>query len=155
MVFSTKATVQNAAFNLYIDDHKLMQVSKTKFLGVIIDNKLTWEHHIAYVKNKISKCIGLLYRARTKVYTSILKLLYNTIVLPHFTYCIAIWGNTYKKYIHPIGVIQKKVIHLITFSARLARSRYLSYEETNAITSSAALRDAPPPPSRALTSAKS
>ena len=68
MVFSTKASVHNSPFSLHINGHKLEQVSKTKFLGVIIDNKLNWEHHITYVKSKISKCIGLLLRARTKVY---------------------------------------------------------------------------------------
>ena len=37
-------------------------VTKTKFLGVIIDNKLKWNNHITYVKSKISKTIGLFYK---------------------------------------------------------------------------------------------
>ena len=39
-------------------------VTKTKFLGVIIDNKLEWNDHITYVKSKISKTIGLFYKMR-------------------------------------------------------------------------------------------
>ena len=31
-----------------------------KFLGVIIDNKLNWSDHILYIKNKISKSIGII-----------------------------------------------------------------------------------------------
>ena len=34
----------------------------TKFLGVIIDHKFEWNDHITYVKNKISKSIGILYK---------------------------------------------------------------------------------------------
>ena len=34
-----------------------------KFLGVIIDENLTWKNHIEVVENKISKNIGVLYRA--------------------------------------------------------------------------------------------
>ena len=36
----------------------------TKFLGVIIDYKFKWNDHITYVKNKISKSIGILYKIR-------------------------------------------------------------------------------------------
>ena len=39
-------------------------VIKTKFLGVIIDNKLKWNDHITYVKSKISKTIGFFYKMR-------------------------------------------------------------------------------------------
>ena len=34
-----------------------------KFLGVIIDENITWNKHIELVENKISKAIGILYRA--------------------------------------------------------------------------------------------
>ena len=36
-----------------------------KYLGVIIDHQLNWTQHIAHVKNKFSKSIGIMYRART------------------------------------------------------------------------------------------
>ena len=34
-------------------------VSTTKFLGVLIDNKIKWNDHIIYIKNEISKSIGV------------------------------------------------------------------------------------------------
>ena len=37
--------------------------SSIKFLGDIIDENLTWKNHIKVVENKISKNIGVLYRA--------------------------------------------------------------------------------------------
>ena len=37
----------------------------TKFLGVIIDNKLRWSDHITYTKNKIAKSIGIIYKPGT------------------------------------------------------------------------------------------
>ena len=36
----------------------------TKFLVLIIDNKLRWNDHITYVKNKILKSLGILYKIR-------------------------------------------------------------------------------------------
>ena len=37
-------------------------ISTTKFLGVIINNKLKWNGHIIYIKNKISKSIGIIVK---------------------------------------------------------------------------------------------
>ena len=37
-------------------------------------------------------------------------------ILPHLSYCIEIWGNTYKSFLQPILNLQKKVLRLITFS---------------------------------------
>ena len=38
------------------------------------------------------------------------------LVKPYFTYCVIIWGNTYKKYLNKIKILQKKIIRIITFS---------------------------------------
>ena len=33
-------------------------------LGTLIDNKLTWKHHVQYIKSKLSKAIGILSKIR-------------------------------------------------------------------------------------------
>ena len=45
--------------NILVDTTILSQVTFTKFLGVILDDKLKWTHHISYIKNKISKGMGM------------------------------------------------------------------------------------------------
>ena len=50
--------------NILLDTTILSQVTFTKFLGVILDDKLKWTHHISYIKNKISKCMGIIQKAR-------------------------------------------------------------------------------------------
>ena len=49
---------------LTIGQGTLKQTSQCKYLGLIIDNKLNWAAHIAHVKSKISKCVGILIKAR-------------------------------------------------------------------------------------------
>ena len=41
---------------------KIKHESSVKFLGVIIDENITWNKHIELVENKISKNIGILYK---------------------------------------------------------------------------------------------
>ena len=48
-----------------ISGNSLTYFKNTKFLGVIIDEKLIWSDHIRYIKNKISKSIGIINKTRT------------------------------------------------------------------------------------------
>ena len=47
-----------------INDKEAERVGSVKFLGVLLDEHLSWKEHIRYTENKIAKNIGLLYRAK-------------------------------------------------------------------------------------------
>ena len=51
-------------FSIFLCADLLNKVNSVKYLGIIIDHKLNWIDHIAYIKNNISKGIGIIYRAR-------------------------------------------------------------------------------------------
>ena len=57
----------NNSIKLNIDNANIKEVQSIKYLGVILDNKLSWIQHISYVKSKISKGIGIMYKARNYV----------------------------------------------------------------------------------------
>ena len=46
--------------NICINDKRLSRVSQVKFLGTIIDDKLTWKPHIDYKSKKLSKAIAII-----------------------------------------------------------------------------------------------
>ena len=100
----------------------LEQVTFIKFLGVIIDNKLTFERHIVYTKNKISKGLGIITKARKYLNRETLLRLYNAFVFPYLTNCVEVWGTTPKKYLDPLIKIQKKIVRIITFSPYLCHT---------------------------------
>ena len=52
------------SFNLKIQGESITETVKSKFLGVIIDNKLSWKYHIAYISGKIARGIGMILKAR-------------------------------------------------------------------------------------------
>ena len=63
MLFTPKR-FSRAMDALLIDGKRIMEVSETKFLGVIIDNKLNWKPHIRHVCTKVAKGIGIILKAR-------------------------------------------------------------------------------------------
>ena len=97
-------------------------VTTTKYLGVIIDNKLKWTSHILYIKNKISKTIGLFYKMRQYLERKALINLYYSLVFPYLIYCNEVWGNASAVHLEPIIKIQKRAIRTITFSSYLSPS---------------------------------
>ena len=91
--------------NITICDMNVTCTKNTKFLGVIIDNKLRWSDHINYIKNKISKSIGIINKTRNFLNKNTLRNLYYTFIYPY-------------PYIHldPQIKIHKKSIRVISFS---------------------------------------
>ena len=65
---------------LFIDGITLEKETVTKFLGVIIDENVTWKAHINTISTKISKSIGILYRARLIIPRKQLNQLYFSFV---------------------------------------------------------------------------
>ena len=63
MVFTNKRSPAST-IKLEINNERIEETCKTKFLGVIIDNKLTWKEHINYISGKIARGIGIIIKAR-------------------------------------------------------------------------------------------
>ena len=93
-----------------------------KYLGVIIDHKIKWCEHISYVKNKVSKGIGIIFKARPVLDQKCLLTLYNSFVYPYLIYCIEIWGYSISNSTTTAILAQKKVVRIITFSHYLAHT---------------------------------
>ena len=95
VIFHKKRDRVSLSEELYINDVKIHRVKNTKFLGVIVDETLSFQSHISLIKGKISRGIGLLYKCRPCVTKETMRTLYNTFIYPHFTYSSEVWGNIY------------------------------------------------------------
>lgn len=98
---------------LIIDDENIEQVKHTKFLGVIIDDKLSWKKHISLVHGKLSKSIGMLIKARQMLNQKALITLYYSFIYPYLTYCNQVWGSTYASTTDKLFILQKKALRII------------------------------------------
>ena len=58
-----RAQLKQSNINVSLSNISLEQVTFTKFLGVIIDEKLSFTRRISYIKTKISKGMGIIIKA--------------------------------------------------------------------------------------------
>ena len=114
MLFSNSKVLP--LINISIHDYKIEKVNVTKFLGILIDDKLNWKLHIEMVKSKLNKTISILARSKRCLNKSSLHTLYCSMFLPYINYCSEVWGNTYITNIKPICLLQKKAIRIINNS---------------------------------------
>lgn len=111
-----------------IKGKNVKRVDSTKFLGVFVDSHLNWKMHLTYVRNKLSKCCGIMSKAKRYLHKEILCNLYYTFAYPYFTYCNIVWGNTFKTYLSQVEKLQKRIIRIITCSPYRAYT-YPLYKE--------------------------
>ena len=105
--------------NFFVNNQSILQARSTTFLGVIIDEYLTWKDHINTITKKVIKSAGIVAKLRHYANKNTLKLIYYALVYPYLTYGNLLCGNTYKKRIQKLINIQKKIVRLMTFSSHL------------------------------------
>ena len=98
---------------IYINNCKLTGTECYKYLGVILDSKMSWVQHITYVKSKVSKGIGSMYQACKYLDKNSLVNLYKTYIYPYLIYCVETWGNISQCHLNPLFTLQKKMLRII------------------------------------------
>ena len=90
----------------------IKRVSVTKFVGVMIDDKLTWKHHIDLVKSKLSRSCVIMYRISFLTDMRGMHVLCYSFFLPYIMYCAEIWGNSYSTSSKCLFMLQSYKINL-------------------------------------------
>ena len=122
ILFKSKNRNNSILPKLYINGQEIDSVQKTKFIGVIVDSYLKWDHHINLIKNKIAKGIGIICKARKSLELNTLITLYYSMIFPYLTYCIEVWGNSGQTLLTSLFRLQKKALRIMTCSGYYAES---------------------------------
>jgi len=77
-----------ASFKVIIKNHNISPEDNLKYLGVLLDNKLSWKPHVQKVTTHLSRASGIL--SKLKYYTTLpaLKVVYNSLIHPYLNYSI-------------------------------------------------------------------
>ena len=133
MIFRSSNQYNNLNLNVHIDDITIDKISKINFLGVIIDDRLTWTDHVNSIRGKISMSIGIMRKLRSILPLKTLFMLYNAFVLPYLDYCSLVWSGTSSGNLQRLYTLQKKAIRICTNSHFIAHTSPL-FKELNCVT---------------------
>ena len=111
MLFSK--SLETLPINIMFDDTPLEQVSSTKFLGIVVDDKLSWKPHVDKICKLISRNIGIINRLKTQLPLNSLLMLYTSLISPYLHYGLLVWGNANQTLLDRILLLQKKALRII------------------------------------------
>ena len=102
--------------SLTINNIPITQDTKAKYLGMIIDAKLTWKDHIIQkrgeVKNRFRQLYWLLKNdSRLSLFNKLL--IYKIMIIPIWRYGIDLWRTACKSNIQIIQRLQSKILRTI------------------------------------------
>ena len=98
---------------LRIGQNTIQNVKDYKFLGVLIDDKLSFRTHVNKVLSKVSKSAGLLYKLRNCLPPETRLSYFYFLNYPHLSYNIATWGKAHECIIKLLFTAQKQIIRII------------------------------------------
>ena len=126
ILFTNRPNLIDPSIQLKINNQTILFRESSKFLGVIIDSKLSFEMHINLVIKKISKTIGIFYKLKQNgAPKNVLICMYYSLFYPYLLYGNLIWGKTYRVHINKLLILQKKIIRIISGAEFLAHTNPL------------------------------
>ena len=84
-----------------------------KFVGIRLDEFLTWDYHSKHICNKISSANFALSRVKHILPLHIRKLVYNSLVRCHIEYGILAFGGCNNKKSKRIRILQKRAVRTV------------------------------------------
>ena len=103
------STPESTPYIIQVGDMMIKRVTKVKYLGLVVDENLSWDEHFEYISKKISRNIRIIKHMRTILPYEALITLYMTLVEPHFRYCDTVWGQCNETLKGKLQTLQNRV----------------------------------------------
>ena len=97
--------------NIRHKNEKIAKTCTTKFLGLVIENTLSWKTHIDNIVPKLSSATFAIRTVKPFLSLDSLKMIYYSYFQSILTYGIIFWGNSY--YSTTVFRLQKRTIRVI------------------------------------------
>ncbi|MFZ2537305.1 MAG: reverse transcriptase domain-containing protein, partial [Oscillospiraceae bacterium] len=119
-IFKKSNFAQTVSYpNLKINNSSITRVSSTKYLGVLLDDLLTFKDHVNSIVAKISTFCGIFFKLRNRLPATFLKTIYFSMIFPHLIYGIEIYANTVISNLNPLMKMNNKILRILQFKPLL------------------------------------
>lgn len=133
IIFKAKNKIIPPYQSLTINNIPIKEQSSEKYLGLNVDNRLSWRIHIDHIKKKLSSLIGSLRNVVRCLPRKVRMTIYNSLIKSHLIYLIEIWGTAVKTKLSELQIIQNKLVKMLFHYPYLTPTTSI-YAETNIMT---------------------
>ena len=103
-------------FEIKMGENIIEETTSYKYLGVIMDNKLSWKPQIDKMCAKLSSVCGVISKVRYILDRNSLLLIYNSLVESRLRYGILGWSTASNQLLNRLKVLQNRALRFIDFS---------------------------------------
>lgn len=86
---------------LYMKTEPMEEVRTMKYIGLTIDQNLTFYQHIEVLSKEISKPVGIMFKLKRRLNNDTLLRIYHSLVQSKFSYMLGIWTSAKETDLHP------------------------------------------------------
>ena len=113
VLFGTGSRLANATLSVNIDGKEPTRVAEYRYLGVILDESLSWNTHVNYLISKVSKRLGILGRTRGSISMHTAGIIYRSFIPPVLDYCDTVWNCCRRINAGYIEKVQRRAARII------------------------------------------
>ena len=100
--------------NITINNERILISSSTKYLGVTIDQELSWKEHIQELCNKLKGMFSVFYNIRKYLTLDHIKTIYYALIYSRIKYGLVVYGTASNGILEKIQVLQNQLLKVLT-----------------------------------------
>ena len=108
-------------FELKMGDHVIERTKSYRYLGLLVDEKFSWENHVDEICWKLSQMAGIILKTRSLLSREAMMLIYHSLVGSKLRYGLICWATANKTLLDKIVVAHNTIVTYLTFSKRCSR----------------------------------
>ena len=98
---------------LQFENCEIKKVACTKFLGLMLDERLIWREHIEMIVRKIQPVIRTFARIRNYLPSELKRKVYFALVHSHFCFLANVWGHCAERGVKRLEILQKRALKIL------------------------------------------
>ena len=111
---SSQKNITNQPDKIKFHNQEICRTSHIKFLGVIIDENLTWNNHINELCNKLKRLFHIFYNIRHLLSKDNIKTIYYALIYSRIKYGISVYGQACNTKMKRIQKLQNQLLKVLS-----------------------------------------
>ena len=114
VIFRSNRKAANYNVVLILNRKALAQKDHVKYLGILMDQHLSWKYQISHISKKVSRGVGILSKLRHFLDSKLLRNIYYCLVYSYLNYGVLAWGSACPTVTNILLTLQKKAVRILT-----------------------------------------